>query len=110
MLFKPYHIKMIEDGVKVATRRMWDKPRVKVGGTYACQTKMYQKRAECHIIKVNELYEQALGNMTEEDAHKEGGYTLDAFKVIWEEIVGEWDPSAEPYVVEFEHIESPRGW
>ncbi len=105
MLFKPEHIKMIEDGIKTVTRRLWKTPYAKVGGTYAVQIKMYQLRKDCPIIKATKVYRQPLGKMTEEDAQKEGGYTLEQFKARFEEITKKpWDPDVVPYVVEFEHL------
>jgi len=40
MLFKPEHKEMILNGTKTATRRVWKKPMVKVGGIYKAKTKM----------------------------------------------------------------------
>ncbi len=40
--------------------------------------------------------------MTEEDAKKEGGYSLKEFKEVWRDINGAWDPELEVWVVEFE--------
>lgn len=108
MLFKERHIEMIRTGTKIASRRKWKRPCAKVGGTYPVQTKMFQPRKECHIIRCLKLYQQPLGEMTEEDADKEGGYTLEQFKNIWEEIVGTWNPELVVYVVEFEYVSGPK--
>jgi len=105
MLFKSEHIEMIRKGIKTATRRRWKIARARKGGTYAVQKRMYQLRTESPIIKANSVYVQPLGEMTEEDAKKEGGYTLEEFKQRWEEINGvPFDPEEVVHVVEFDYI------
>lgn len=109
MLFKDEHIQMIMDGKKTATRRQWSRWHVKVGGIYPVQTEMFQPKAECPaFIKVTDRYKEKLGEMTDEDFNKEGGYNKMEFQERWEEITGEeWNPDEEVYVVEFEYV---RQW
>lgn len=105
MLFKPHHIDMIRKGIKTATRRRWKRSHAKTGGTYAVQKKMYEPRVECPIIKANRVYVQRLGDMTEEDARKEGGYTMEQFKQIWLDVCGvPLDPNEAVHVVEFDYV------
>ena len=104
MLFKPYHVAMITSGTKVVTRRNWKRCMAKVGGIYAVQTRMYQPKKDCEMIRVTQLYKQRLGDMTEEDARKEGGYTLAQFKKTFADINGFWDDDLVVHVIEFEHI------
>jgi len=102
MLFKPEHIKMIKEGTKHVTRRTWKRPMVKVGGMYAAQSYMYQPKKECPRIECTALYQQILGDMDEEDADWEGGYTLTEFKVLWERINKKhWNPNEVVWVVAF---------
>ena len=102
MLFKLEHIKMIEMGMKNATRRIWKKPHVKAGGVYPVQVRMFQPKADCSFIKVNAVYQQRLGDMTEADAKKEGGYTLEEFKKDFETVTkSTWDDDLIVWVVEF---------
>jgi len=75
----------------------------KVGGVYPCQTSLFQPNEEVEVfIRATDVYKQKLKDMTEEDARKEGGYTLEEFKRVWKEINGSWDPDLEVWVVEFE--------
>ena len=105
MLFKPYHIPLIRSGVKEVTRRNWKKPMVKVGNVYMATTEMFTKKEDCDCwIKVVGCYRQKLKNMTEWEAHREGGYTLEEFKEVCKEINGEWDPNQTVWVVEFEYV------
>jgi len=103
MIFRPEHIKMILEGKKTATRRIWKKPMVKVGGIYKVKAVMLSKVYHCRI-KVNFLYHQRLGAMTLEDAKKEGYDSLEAFQDIWIAINGEYDLHLIVDVVEFELV------
>jgi hypothetical protein len=107
MLFKPYHIEQIRSLQKTATRREWDRRQVKPGNIYIAATEMFtsDEEANCYI-KVDDVYQQPLGEMTDEDAQKEGVYeTLEEFKEGYEKVYGEgsWDPEKVVYVVEFEY-------
>lgn len=103
MLFHQKHIQSILSGIKTATRRDWKTPHAIEGGTYKCKTKMISKYHFAKI-KATQIYKQKLKDMTEEDAKKEGGYTLEEFKKIWVEIYYKWDPEWEVTVIEFELI------
>jgi hypothetical protein len=43
----------------------------------------------------------------EEDAKKEGGYTFEEFRHVWEEINGFWDPDEVVTVYEFKLVSPP---
>jgi hypothetical protein len=85
LLFKPYHVKLIQDGIKTQTRRIWKKPRCKVGSVHKAKTKMLSKEyfADLYIIDV---HKEHLLDISEKDAWCEGGYTRDQFLNIWDEI------------------------
>lgn len=108
MLFKHYHIQQIRDGEKTVTRREWDERRVKAGNVYQAQTEMFVSRHECDcFIRVKQVHEQQLGDMTDADARKEGDYeTLEEFREGYERVygMGSWDPDKWVWVVEFEYI------
>jgi ParB family chromosome partitioning protein len=55
-------------------------------------------------IRIKDVLRKRLGDFTEEDAKREGGYTLEEFKKMWEETYGEgsWDPDERVDVVRFE--------
>ena len=90
MLFKKEHKEMILNGTKTATRRIWKKPMVKVGGIYKAKLKMLSKDYFAKI-KIVKLYKQKLNDMTEGDAIKEGYDCLRDFEKIWIEISGDWN-------------------
>ncbi len=96
---------MIKRGTKTETRRRWQTPHAKEGGTYPIQTRMFQPRAECPIFKAPYVFRQRLGDMTEEEAAREGGYTLAEYKRLWERInETSWDDDEVVYVVGIEYL------
>lgn len=111
LLFKPYHVKLIQDGIKTQTRRIWKKPRCKVGSIHKAKTKMLSKEyfADLYII---DAHKEQLLDISEKDAWCEGGYTRDQFLNIWDEI-NPLHPSRsnpEVYVITFNQTqESIRG-
>lgn len=113
MMFKKDHIKKIKNGTKTATRRKWAwRMRKPDGGrhndgVYGAKTRIFQPLSKREVFyKVKSVYKQKLGDMTEEDADKEGGYNLLEFKVLWELMHGRgsWHPWLTVYVVEFEYV------
>jgi len=105
MLFKEIHQQMILNGTKTATRRVWKRPMVKVGGIYKCKLKRLSKDFFAEF-KVTKLYKQKLGKMNDEDAKKEGYKDLKEYKEVWKRInkkIG-WDKDLIVYVIEFEVV------
>ncbi len=47
------------------------------------------------------VYLQRLGDMTEQDAWEEGGYTLEEYQKVWRISNGHYDPDVQVYVVKF---------
>jgi len=110
MVFREYHIYPMYLGVKTRTRRFWNTRRhAKVGSTHIVKRWRYEK-AELSpgTIYIKSITSQPLGMMTEDDAHDEGGYNLQMFKLVMEEIMQRpWDDLFVPFVVEFEFTPSP---
>lgn len=101
MMFKKEHIPLILNGTKIMTRRR-HKYKLKKGKIYRVR-KNYFKSLDLWI-EITDVYPQKLGEMTEEDALKEGGYTLEKFKAVWKRIVGDWNPEELVTVYEFKVI------
>ena len=96
---------MIAAGAKTATRRA-SRPRVKPGGVYRLRAGFFNYLPDW--IRVLRVYPQRLGDMTPEDASKEGFPTLEAFRREWTDIYGAWDDDRAVWVVEFEYLGSDR--
>lgn len=109
MLFKPEHIDKIRAGEKTVTRRDWERPQVREGGVYMATTEMFTSHdeADCYI-RVTDHYTERLGDISEEQARREGRYSLEEFREAWERINGDWDPDLEVHVVEFEYVGRER--
>ena len=103
MIFKPEHVEMIKNGTKTQTRRVWKKRRAKPGAIHQVKTKIYSKTYECKI-KINAVSVERLGDITPQDAFKEGGYSINEYKKLWTHINGEWDPDLMVHVIDFELI------
>lgn len=80
MLYKPEHVESIQIGRKTQTRRLWidkktgkisKKPRAKVGNIQKCKTKMLSRKYFA-LVKILRTWTEELGNISEEDAIKEG--------------------------------------
>jgi len=108
LLFRPEHVQLIisrEDDPdhKTQSRRRWTRLRVKPGGLMACTTKLFT-RDRFAVIKVREVIQQPLGEMTEDDARAEGGYTLETYRQKWEEIYEHWNPEEVVTVLKFDRF------
>lgn len=102
MLFKPEHVEMILAGRKTQTRRAWKRPMAKVGGVYKVRTKLMTPEYHCKI-EVTAIRKERLGDITEEDARKEGYASISEYYDVWERINGRgsWNPNQEVYVIDF---------
>jgi uncharacterized protein YhfF len=112
MLFRePGHIEAIREGAKTVTRRDWadNYNRPNEGSVHQATTAMFTSDAECDcFIRIEAVYQQPLGEMTDEDARAEGGYDMADFREAWLRINGEWDPEQVVDVVEFEYVGRER--
>ncbi|MFQ6052680.1 MAG: ASCH domain-containing protein [Candidatus Bathyarchaeia archaeon] len=92
-------------GEKTATRR-GSRPMVKPGGVYRLRADFFDYRPDRY--RVLRVYTQRLGEMTPEDALKEGAASLDEFRREWVGIYGSWDDDETVWVVEFEYLGADR--
>jgi hypothetical protein len=105
LLWKKQYIPLILTGAKTATRRR-RKPPVKEGGSYHIRTGFFEHLDD--RFRVDRLYQQRLGDMTEDDASREGSPTLRDYARDWIALYGAWNPDDLVWVVEF-HLEVPNG-
>lgn len=103
MLFKPEHIEPIQRRKKTQTRRT-GKKRWIVGNCYQCKTSFKKGEKPFAYIRVTDLREEFLGQITDEDARKEGYPHIPAYKKAFKWIYGSWDPHQIVWVVDFEKI------
>lgn len=103
ILFKEYHIKLILDGTKTQTRRVWKDQRMKVGSIHQIKTSFFNTDFFAKIL-ITGVRKERLGDITEEDARKEGGYSVEQYKKVWETINGLWQDDLKVYVIDFRRV------
>jgi hypothetical protein len=97
-LFLPFsrsHAEQIVKRLKTQTARKSKDPRLQVGGVARVQITHYAD------LKITNIIRKRLVDFTEEDANREGGYTLEEFKKVWINLHGNWNPEESVYVIQF---------
>jgi hypothetical protein len=79
LLFKPEHVKSIDECIKTQTRRTWKKARVTDDSIQKAKTKMLSKHYFALLRITEPPYQEKLRSLTEESAYAEGGYTVDSY-------------------------------
>lgn len=102
MLFKSGLAEKILAGEKTQTRRFTERKqgvRVYEVGDRTCVQVGYRPPVAYLIIKNRRM--QAIGDITEEDAKKEGFSSVGEFRQFWLDRYGNWDPAREVWVYDF---------
>lgn len=100
LLFRPEHVEPILRGTKTQTRRVWKRCRANVGVIHKAKLKMIS-RDYFALLKIMGTRQERLGDISEEDAKAEGGYTRETYRKKWIEINGSWNPDQLVWVVSF---------
>lgn len=101
MIFTKHHISLIRVGRKTQTRR-FKRPRIKVGNTYSLNTQFYRKE-NLGRIKITDLRQKTLGNVTASDARKLGYLSKSTYLAALAEIHGKkLNLCRKVWVIEFE--------
>jgi ParB family chromosome partitioning protein len=96
--FRLSHMEPILKGTKTQTSRKGiPDPKVKVGA------RVHAAVWEPHVadLIITLIERKRLADFTELDAEREGGYTLEEFKKVWQSIHGEWNENEVVYVIHF---------
>jgi len=101
LLFKKQFISKIREGEKTQTRRL-KKPNIKIGKTYSLRSSYRSVLPE--NILITDIFQQYLGEISQEDVSKEGFDSLNMFINIWREIYGSFNPEELIWVVEFQYV------
>ena len=102
LIFKKEHIPLITRRLKTQTRRR-HRNVLKAGRVYSVKTNYFTTTG--HRVRITRVRRERLGDISEEDALAEGGYTVEEFVDVWRRINGSWDPDDEIIVYEFELVE-----
>jgi len=93
--FSRVHADAIVQGIKTQTSRKTKEPRLQPGIVVRAQVTHFAD------LEIAAVYRKKLGDFDDEDAMREGGYTLEEFKEVWKELHGEWNPDESVYVIQF---------
>lgn len=93
--FSKAHADAIVKGIKTQTSRKAKDPRLQSGVTVRAQVTHFAD------LEIADVHRKRLGDFDDEDARREGGYTLDEFKEIWKALHGTWNPNESVYVIRF---------
>ncbi len=107
ILFKQVlrHPEMILKGKKTQTRRVGTK-RWNVGAVHLAKTQMLSTEYFAKIL-ITGVRQERLGDITLEDAQKEGCKSVEEYIDIWKWInKGVWDPELIVWVIDFELVYS----
>jgi ParB family chromosome partitioning protein len=99
--FRLDHMQPILNGTKIQTSRAGiPDPKVKVGAI------VHAAVWEPHFadLRVTNIERKKLRYFNEDDAKREGGYTLEEFKRVWELLHGDWDENQIVFVIHFEKV------
>ena len=78
ILFKPEHVDMIRSGRKTQTRRIWKKPRAKVGAVHLAKTKMLSREYFAKL-RILDVYREFPSDISDDDARAEGYDDAEAY-------------------------------
>lgn len=71
-------------------------------GQYSWKPAIHMPKSACRLVlSVSNLQVQRLGEISEEDAVKEGVCNVKAFRDLWIQLNGEWEPDIWVWVVDF---------
>lgn len=96
--FSKVHAEQIVQGKKTQTARKTKDPRLQTGAVVRAQITHFAD------LEVTNIMRKKLGDFTEEDAKREGGYTLEEFKKVWTKLHGKWNPEESVYAIQFNFI------
>lgn len=101
MPFRLSHMEPILGDVKTQTSRKGiSGPKIKVGAI------VHASVWEPHFadLRITSIERKRLGDFTQKDAKREGGYTLEEFKEVWKSMHKEWDENESVYVIHFKRV------
>jgi ParB/RepB/Spo0J family partition protein len=96
--FSKIHAEQIVKNLKTQTSRKTKDPRLQIGSIVRAQVTHYAD------LKITNVIRKKLSEFTEDDAQREGGYTLEEFKKVWIKLHGKWEPGEHVYVMQFNFL------
>jgi len=101
--FSKIHADSIVKNVKTQTARKSKDPRLQKGVIVRAQITHFAD------LEVTDIYRKKLEDLDEDDAQREGGYTLEEFREVWKALHGSWNPKESVYIVRFNLLSTEEG-
>lgn len=96
--FSKHHADSVLKNMKTQTSRKAKDPKLQPGSIVRAQITHFAD------LEITDVYRKKLGDFDEEDAKREGGYTLDQFREVWKALHGQWNPNESVYVIRYRLI------
>lgn len=107
LVFRPDEVRLIQYGSKSLLVRPLRKSQMRAGMVYDAKLNVVSDRSFARLLVVD-IYRKRLGELTEEEAMRDGAGSLSEWKKKWEGASGGWDPSDIVRVIEFRTLRSLR--
>jgi hypothetical protein len=107
LLFRPDEVRLVQYGSKSISIRPLRKTRMRAGTVYDAKLSVVSDRPFARLLVVD-VYRRRLGELTEEEAGRDGAGSLSEWRQRWEAAAGGWDPSEIVRVIEFRTLRSFR--
>jgi hypothetical protein len=107
LLFRPDEVRLVQYGSKSISVRPLRKTRMRAGMVYDAKLSVVSDRPFARLL-VTDIFRCRLGDITEEQAVRDGAGSLGEFRRRWEASAGGWDPSETVRVIEFRSLRSFR--
>ena len=98
LVFKEDNLLKILEGRKTQTRRT-SRNELRIGKVYPIRCRYFERAKDKALI--TRKFKQRLGDISLEDARKEGFDSLEEFQACWTRIHGSWNPDIIVTVYEF---------
>jgi len=100
LLFSPDEVRLVQYGSKTTLVRPLRRTRMTAGSIYEAKLSVVSDRSFARLL-VTDVYRRRLGELTEEEAARDGARSLEEFRARWAASYGRWDPSQIARVIEF---------
>jgi ParB family chromosome partitioning protein len=98
--FSKIHADAILIGAKTQTSRKGKEPKLQKGVIVRGQVTHFAD------LLITDIVKKKLADFNEDDAKREGGYTLEEFKAVWKTLHGKWNPDEQVFVISFKLLNS----
>jgi ParB family chromosome partitioning protein len=96
LAFTHRHYQAVVSGEKQQTTRRRADPRIEPGTIVRADVIQFAD------LEITDVVRKRLGELTEEDAREEGGYTLNEFQDLWRRSYGSWNPDELVTIIRFQ--------